>query len=1085
MIRCFMLKQSLKLLALAASSLALSAAADSESTRLLRFADIHKDKVTFMYSGDIYIADIHSGQSTRLTSHIGMETFPKFSRDGKKIAFAAEFNGSRQVYTMNIDGSNIKQITYYADVGNMPPRGGYDYRILDWSADDKNVLVRGNRLPWGVRMGRPFMVPIDGGLAKPLAVPETGGGMLSPDGKKYVYTPIDREFRTWKRYRGGRAQDVWVYDLENNTSEQLTTHKATDNQPVWVGDNIYFLSDRDYTLNLFQYQKGGAPKKLTEHKTHDSLWASAGPESLVYENDAYLWRFDPKTGKSEKLNIMVNGKSESLLPVYKNVASQIESMDISKDGKRAVFGARGEIFTVPAKKGEVRNISNTPAEREINITWSPDGKQVAYLSDKSGEYEIYVKNQNGKGKAKQLTKNGSIWRFAPQWSPNSKKIAFSDKNQTLWVLDVKSQKLTKMDSSQTNDITDYSWSPDSNWLVYTKQESHGYGSIWSVNVNSKKVARLTSANTSEANPVFGKDGNYLFFLSNRDYNLAFSSYEFNYLYNRATRVYAAQLTADAPALYPFASDEVALSSSKKEKDKNKKDKKEKELDINFNNFESSVVALPAPAGNYQNLQAGNGKVFVVNSSASGSNLQMIDLKESGSPKNVLERVSSYVMSGDGKKILVRSGRNFAIVDASPKQKISSGRLNLANLSMNIDPMAEWQQMYVDGWRILRDWFYDPNIHGMDWKGVKDKYKPWVDAATHRTDLDYAFGEIAGELNAGHVYVNSGDQPSVPRRNHGLLGAEFSQDKSGYFKVEKIFAGENWHQTFRSPLTEPGVKINQGDYIVAINGKSTKSVNNIYQLLEDTVGRTISLTINSKPKTKGSWNANVQPIARETNLRYLDWVESRAKMVDELSNGRIGYVHLPNTAADGNRELNKRFLPQIGKDAIIIDDRYNGGGFIPDRMMEILSRKTLSYWKYRGLKPNATPLIAHDGPKAMLINGYSSSGGDALPYYFRKLGLGKLIGTRTWGGLIGISGNPGLADGGLVLAATFRVMDTEGKWIVENEGVSPDIEVLDRPELVQAGKDPSLERAVEELLKELKENPRKSIKAPAAPTKFIE
>jgi len=1069
-----------------AALLSTSVQAD-DSTRLLRFADIHKDKVTFVYSGDIYIADINSGESTRLTSHIGFETFPKFSRAGDKIAFAAEFNGSRQVYTMNLDGGDIKQLTYYNDVGPMPPRGGYDYRVMDWSADDKNVLVRGNRLPWGVRMGRPYLVPVDGGLAQAMAVPETGGGMLSPDGKKYLYTPIDREFRTWKRYRGGRAQDVWIYDLENNTSEQLTTNRATDNQPVWVGDEIYFLSDREYTLNLYQYQKGSEPKKLTEHKTHDSLWASAGPEALVYENDGYLWRFDPSKNKSEQLKINIKGHQQDLMPQFKNVAAQIESMSISKDGKRALFGARGEIFTVPAKHGEIRNISNTPGVREISVSWSPNGKQVAYLSDKTGEYEIYIRSQDGQGEAQQITSNGEIWRFDPVWSPDSKKLAFADKNQTLWSLNIKSKKMVKLDRSDTNDIDDYRWSPDSQWITYTKQEDNGYGSIWMANTKSKKVRQLTSGNTSESEPVFGSNGNYIFFLSNRDYNLSFSSYEFNYLYHQATRVYAAQLNADVPALYPYQSDEVSTSEAKdKKSDKKSKeeaDKKVPEVNIDFNNFENRVIALSTPAGDYRNLQVHGEQVFVLKAGESGNQLQLISLKKDDKPVSVLEKATTYQLSGDGKKLLVRKGSDFAIVDAKEKQKFDDSKLNLENLTLKIDPKIEWQQMYVDGWRVFRDWFYDPNIHGMDWNNVREKYQPWVDAATHRTDLDYAFGEIAGELNAGHIYVNSGDQPTAKRRKHGLLGAELSHHASGYFKIDKIFSGENWHKTFRSPLTMPGVKARKGDYIIAINDKPTSSVKNIYQLMEDTLDRNIKLTLNDKPKKKGSWHVNIKPIAKEHNLRYLDWVNARVAMVDKLSNGRIGYLHLPNTAGEGNRELNKRFLPQITKDALIIDDRYNGGGFIPDRMIELLSRKTLNYWKFRGLKPNATPLIAHDGPKAMLINGYSSSGGDALPYYFRKLGLGKLIGTRTWGGLIGISGNPDLADGGLLLAATFRTMDTEGKWIVENVGVSPDIEVLDRPELVNAGHDPALERAIKELLKELDANPRKSIKAPASPTEF--
>ena len=1073
-------KGLLSTLLLATATLSLQVAAADDSTRLLRFADIHKDKVTFVYAGDIYIADTNSGQSTRLTSHHGVETFPKFSRTGDKIAFAAEFSGSRQVYSMNLDGSQIKQLTYYNDVGPMPPRGGFDYRVMDWTADDRHVLVRANRLPWGVRMGQPYLVPAEGGMAEPLAVPETGGGMLSPDGTKYVYTPIDREFRTWKRYRGGRAQDVWVYNLENNTSEQLTTNNATDNQPVWVGDDIYFLSDRDYTLNLYRYKKGEAPEKLTDHKTHDSLWASSGPDALVYENDGFLWRFDPKTNKSDQLKIHVQGNPEYLLPQFKNVAAQIESMDISADGKRAVFGARGEIFTVPAKKGEIRNVTKSPKAREIGVSWSPNGKHVAYLSDQSGEYEIYIRNQNGLGAEQRITTNGAIWRFNPVWSPDSKKLAFSDKNQILWVVDVKSKRLKKLDRSERNDINDYTWSPDSNWLAYTKNEDNGFGSIWVYDLGEEKAFALTTKATNEQEPVFDPQGRYLFFLSNRDYNLSFSDYEFNYLYHRSTRLYAAQLNNSAPSLYPYESDEV---NQKKKEDKDKDKDDEIEVTIDASGFADRVIALPGDAGDYGNLQTNGKHVFVINQENDKDELIAISLSEKEDGKAIVDGVRDYVLAGKGEKILVRKGNDFAIVDAKPKQKFADAKLDLKNLTLKIDPKTEWQQMYVDGWRILRDWFYDPNIHGMDWVGVKNKYQPWVDAATHRVDLDYAFGEIAGELNAGHIYVNAGDQPRVDRVNGGLLGAEISKHSSGYFKIDKIFKGENWHDAFRSPLTQPGVNAKVGEYIIAVNGVSTKGVANIYQMLENAGDRHVTLKLNRRASQKDSRNVNVKPITRETNLRYLDWIASRAAMVDKLSNGRIGYVHLPNTAIDGNRELFKRFLPQTTKDALIIDDRYNGGGFIPDRMIELLSRKTMNYWKFRGLKPNATPLIAHDGPKAMLINGYSSSGGDALPFYFRKMGLGKLIGTRTWGGLIGISGNPGLADGGLLLASTFRIMDADGKWVVENVGVSPDIEVVDRPELVHAGQDPSLERAVQELLKELKDNPRNSIKAPAAPTEF--
>ena len=1048
----------------------------AKSTQLLRFADIHKNQVTFVYAGDIYTASTTEGVAKRLTSHQGFETFPKFSRDGKKIAFTAEYTGSRQVYVMNVDGSDLQQLTWYNDVGAMPPRGGFDYRILDWSADDEHILVRANRLPWGIRMGQPYWVPLAGGMEQPLAVPEAGGGMLSPDGNKLVYTPKDREFRTWKRYRGGRAQDIWVYDLIKNTSKQLTTHDATDHQPVWVGDEIYFISDRDYHLNLYRYVEGGTPIKVTDHDQFDSLWASAGPEAIVYENGGHLWRYDPKSNTSQQLNISVTANQEPMIAKRKNVKALINSMTLAPDSKSLMIAARGELFKATTENNEIRHFSRTADAREIDVTWSPDGKSVAYLSDASGEYELYTKNIKT-GKVTQITADGYTWRYAPSWSPDSQKLAFADTNQTLWVVDVNDKKSQKVDRSKRNDITDYSWSPDSAWLVYTKTENTGFNSIFVHGLKTNKTQRLTSADFNDFSPVFDPKGNYMFFLSNRDYNLSFSSYEFNYLYTNATRVYAAQLNNQAPALYPFDDSELKSEDKKSEEEDTVKVK------IDFAGFDNRVVALPGDAGNYNNVQSNGEAIFVLENANNANVLKMIDLTEN-EIKTVMGGVGNYSLSIDGKHLLVQKGGDYGVVKAAPEQKLED-KIDLKHLTMKIDLETEWQQMYTDAWRILRDWFYDPDMHGNDWQAIHDKYQPLVASATHRTDLDYVFGEMAGEMNAGHIYVNSGDQPSVKRQENGLLGAEFKKHKSGFFEITKVFAGENWTDARRSPLTVAGVDAKVGELIITIDGLSTKSVANIYQLLEHTADRTIVLELNNKASDKGARSVFVKPIASESQLRYLDWVNSRKAMVDKLSGGRIGYVHLPNTATDGNRELFKQMLPQIGKDALIIDDRYNGGGFIPDRMIELLSRKTVNYWKRRGLDldSNATPLIAHDGPKVMLTNGQSSSGGDALPYYFRKAGLGKIIGTRTWGGLIGISGNPGLADGGSILASTFRFMDTEGNWAVENEGVTPDIEVIDRPELIAAGQDPSIERAVEELLKDLAKNPRSSIKSPPAPTDF--
>ena len=1070
----------LSALTLLASSMAHSYT--TEDTRLLRFADIHKDNVTFVYAGDIYIANHATGDSKRLTDHIGYEAFPKFSPNGNKIAFSAEYNGSRQVYVMNADGSGLKQLTFYNDVGPMPPRGGFDYRILDWTPDGENIVFRANRLPWGERMGQPYMISVNGGMEQPLAIPETGGGMLTTDGKQFVYTPIDREFRTWKRTRGGRAQDVWVYDLENNTSEQLTDHRATDHQPTVVGDTIYFVSDREYTLNLYQYVPGKEPRKLTNHTDYDVLWPSAGPDAIVYENGGYLYRFDPSNNASTKLNINVSGVRQHAKPYSKNVAKFIDSMSIDNSGKRALFTARGDVFSVPKKNGVTRNLSHTPSSREIDASWSPNGRYIAYMSDVTGEYEIYLKDRSDNNSVRQLTSDGSIWRFTPVWSPDSKKLLFADKNHTLWVLDVESAKQTKIDTARFNEnsLTSYVWSPNSEDIVYVKNDENRYSSLWLYNLEKGVIERLTDSMTSERNPTFSPDGQYLYFTSERDFNLTFGSYEFDYLYNKATRIYGVAVNDDILALNKFESDEAEIESSNDEgSDDDKAEKAEVNTNVQAENFAQRVEVLGAKAGNYRALSGVKGAVLAI----SGSKLHLISTGRDGKVKTVADKINAYAISANAKHLLVRSGDNYSIIEPKEKQDLGKTKIGLKQMMLKIDPTVEWQQMYVDGWRTLRDWFYDENHHGQDWDAIRTKYQPLADAVAHRADLDYVFSEIAGELNAGHIYVQSGDAPKVDRKKHGLLGAQLEKHASGFTRIASIFEGENWHENFRSPLDEPGVKAKVGDFIIAIQGQMTSEVDNVYELLENTQGQNIELLLSDTPDKDNTWTVIVKPVASELGLRYREWVQSRIDYVNELSDGKIGYVHLPNTHTAGHRELFKTFMPQTTKEALIIDDRYNGGGFIPEHMITWLARKPLNYWKRRGVEPTKTPQLAHDGPKAMLINGYSSSGGDALPYYFRQAGLGKIIGTRTWGGLIGISGNPSLVDGGQVIAATFRILDNEGNWIIENEGVVPDIEVIDRPELIFKGQDPSLERAVEELLKELKENPKAKLTVPPAPTDF--
>jgi len=1074
---------------LAITLFALTISAQENLTRLLRQPDIHGDDVVFVYAGDLWLASANGGDARRLTSDDGIELFPKFSPDGKWIAFSGEYGGTRQVFVIGVDGGAPRQLTFYNDVGPLPPRGGVDNRVLDWTPDGKNILFLSHRVAQSDRLARPYTVPFAGGMEQPLAIPEAGGGAYSPDGSRLAYTPIDREFRTWKRYHGGRAQDVWIYDLAANTSEQITHEPMTDNQPSWAGDTIYFTSDRDKSkLNLYAYDiKSKQTRRVTNHTDYDVLWPSSDASQVVYECGGYLWRF--AGGRESRIPIRVVGDFRGTLPYFRNVKGNIASYVVSPTGARALFVARGDLFSVPAKNGEIRNLTQSSGVRERDAAWSPDGRSIAYLSDRDGrEYELYVRPADGTTE-RQLTTGSKAWNLAPLWSPDSKLIAFADKEHTLHVVDVASGKVTDVDRGTFDDINFYSWSPDSKWVAYTKTNRARFHEIWLYSIAGGRTSRLTSGMTDDDEPVFDPKGRYLYFTSNRDFNLTFSAFEFNYVYTDPTRVYVGVLAADGPALFlPQSDEEKAMTpppAAPEEKPKDEKKKSEPvpvkiDVKIDVAGFESRVRAIPGAPGNYRQLAAVANGVLYLSGTGPKTQLTLYNVDDRKEETIVDGGVRGYDLSANREKVLVRSGDTYAIVSVKAGQKVGDSALALDHLEMKIDPRAEWTQEFTDAWRILRDWFYDPNMHGSDWNAVRERYAQLVPYVAHRTDLDYILGELAGEVGSGHVYVQDApDTDPVKRVDSGLLGAEIVP-ADGVFRIKHIFPGENWHDRWRSPLTEPGVKSREGEFIVAVDGVTTKGVDNFYRLLENRSGRVVTLSLASSADGAGSHDEKVRPIANETNVRYLDWVQSRRAYVDKASGGRIGYIHLPNTAGEGNRELFKSFYPQVGKDALIVDDRYNGGGFIPDRMIELLDRPLLNYWIRRDLEPGSTPAFAHEGPKVMLTNGYAGSGGDALPYYFRKRKLGTIIGTRTWGGLIGLSGSPDLMDGGAVTVPTFRFLDTQGMWAVEGEGVPPDIEVVDRPELIAAGHDPSLEKAVELLLQQLKEHPPATLVVPAPP-----
>ena len=1062
--------------------------------RLLRYPDISGNQIVFVYAGDIWTVNAQGGDARQLTSHEGLELFPKLSPDGQWIAFSAEYSGSRQIWIMPSNGGTARQLTWYNPVGVMPPRGGYDHVVLDWTSDSKQILIRANRTPFGDRNGMYYLVNTEGGFETPLSIINGGFGVLSPDDSKICFTPVDREFRTWKRYKGGRATDLWIYNLQNNTSEQMTSFVGSDQWPNWIGDDIFYTSDRDLKLNLYRYNtKSKTEQQVTFHHDFDVMWPSGNGKRIVYENGGLLYCLNTENGKTEKITVNINYDNPNLLPYFKNVSADIHSFAISPTGKRALFDARGDIFSVPAENGMIENLTQTPGIREIFPTWSPNGKYIAYYSDASGEYEVYLLENKKEATPRQLTRNSSTWKYEAEWSPNSRYLVYSDRTLKLWLLDVETGQQTAIDQATMGEIRSYNFSPDSQWITYTKESANRNDVIWVYDITARKATQLTNSTFSNYDPVFSNCGKSIYFVSNRDFNLAFSSFEFDYLYNNASRLYAVALKNDGTKLTKDKNDLEPVVEIQKEtaaKKETKGDQKEEstapkpaKVTIDFAGIDNRVMALPVSSGDYAIVGRVDGGLLY---SADG---KLIRYNESDEKvEEIMEGTEFAHPSSDGKSFIYRSGKNYAIAKVSPGQKNGAGKLDLDKLEMKINPREEWNQIYTDAWRIFRDYFYVDNMHNVDWPAIKQQYGELLPYVPSRFDLDYILNEIVSESNTGHAYVDWGDIRRVKRVNTGLLGAQLKPDAAtGRYRLAKIYDGENWNPERRSPLTEPGIDVKEGDYLLSINGNNITTKDNPYQYLENLANVSVEISVCSSPNQTSPRSYTIKPIDSELELMHLNWVNERRAMVDKLSGGRIGYIYLPNTAVEGNRELYRGMYAYHDKEALIIDDRYNGGGFIPHRMINLLQRRTLAYWHRNGLQPMTSPDVAHNGPKAMLINGYSSSGGDALPYFFRKTNQGKLIGTRTWGGLVGISGNARLVDGGYLSVPRFGIYNEQGEWIIEGVGVYPDIEVVDRPEKLAIGEDPCIERAVQELLKELNTNPVKKIAEPQSPdrSKWIE
>jgi len=1066
----------------------------SEEGRLLRFPDIHKDQITFSYGGDIWVVPSTGGLAHKLTNSEGLEIFPRFSPDGKQIAFTGQYDGDFNVFVMPSDGGQPKRLTYHPAIRQISERMGPESIVMDWTPDGANILFRSREETQDSWEGRLYLVSPNGGYRQPLPLPRGGFASFSADASKIAYCPIFRDFRTWKRYKGGAAQDVWIYDFNQRKSEKITDWIGTDNMPMWdqTSGLIYFNSDRTGTLNLYSYNPDTKQTlQVTKFTEFDVRWPSMGPGSIVFENGGYLYVVDLPDGSPRKIDVQLSSDMLLARPRYVECDDNINDFTISPDGNRAIFGARGDVFTVPAKHGNTRNLTNTSDVNEKYATISPDAKWIAYVSDASGEDELYLISPDGKGDPIRLTTSGYCYNYQPLWSPDSKKLVWSNKNTELRYVDIDTKKVVLFYQNRRGDIRNYTWSPDSRWIAYSTNNDESISVVYVYSLDDGKIRPVTDGSFDDVGPVFDPEGKYLYFQSDRNFNPVLGSYEFNYVLQKSTEIVATVLTADGASPFAPRSDEVEISKPKTDdkggKDKKKDDDKDTDktvtVKIDFDGIFDRQVKLPIEPGNYGNMAAAKGRLYYVSYPMRGMAGQVEDSKptmhvydfENREDHEFLVDAGGYELTPDGKKMIVSLNGGYEIIDATgDKAKTGETKLKLGDMRAWVNFDTEWHQIYDEVWRMERDFFYDSLMHGLNWQGIHDRYLPLVDHVAHRFDLTYILGEMISELACSHTYVGGGDMPSVEADGVGLLGINWVIDSTAKkFRIGRILEGQNWDESRRSPLTEPGIKAEAGDYVLAINGKPLTSAVDPYSLLEHAAGDIATLKLSKTPDGKESWTVDVKTISSESNLRYYDWIAHNRHYVDSISGGKVGYVHIPDMGTQGMQEFSSQFFPQIRKEGMIIDVRYNGGGFTSQLVIERLRRVLGGLGIGRNSRePYTYPAAVFNGHLACLINEHSCSDGDIFPYHFRGYGLGPLIGTRTWGGVVGIRGHRPLVDGGFITTPEFAKYTMDRQWNeMENHGVEPDIEVQNLPEDLIRGYDAQMERATAELLQQIKNDPR--------------
>jgi len=1055
-----------------------------EEARLLRFPTVSDNQIIFSYAGDLYTVPVSGGMARKLTNDVGYEMFSHFSPDGKTIAFTAQYDGNTEIYTMSAQGGIPVRITTTATLGrdDIGDRMGPNNIVMGWTPDGKNIIYRSRKQSFNDFMGQLFTVPASGGMSQELPLPAGGFCSYSADGKQLAYNQVFREFRTWKYYKGGMADEIWIHDFAAKTTRKITDNKTQDIFPMWFGDEIYFCSDRDRTMNLFCYNlKTNQTRKVTSYTEYDIKFPSAGDNRIIYENGGYIYIFDIKTQTSTKVSIQIADDFNTSRNEFKDATRFMGAVNPSPDGNRIVVTGRGDIFSVPVKEGITRNLTTNSNAHDREGIWSPDGKWIAYLSDASGEYEIYITKQDGSEPPVQLTTGADTYKFTILWSPDSKKILWNDKMLRLQYIDIGSKKVTLVEKSKVWEFGSFNWSPDSHWIAYSKALETDMKQIVLYNVADEKKTEITDQWFSSDQATFSSNGKYLIFTSDRTFDPIYSNVEWNYAYENMTKLYLVTLAKDTPSPFAPSNDEVKTEDQKEvkpEKDlkptKEEKGKKTekvvepevKPVKIDLEGIQQRIIEIPVDAGNYWNVWSVEDKIYYNTANDKGMFAKVYDLKQK--KETELGADLAFDITADGKKMLVRQKNRFSMIDL-PSSKISTEKyIDLSDCKIWVNNRQEWKQIYDEAWRQMRDFFYVPNMHGIDWKAMHDKYAVMLPSVNNRNDLTYLIGEMIAELSVGHAYISGGETKPVERIKLGLLGARLSKDTSGYYRIDSLLQGANWSQDLHSPLTDIGVGAVKGEFITSVNGKSTKDMPDIYAALINKANKNVELTLNASP-AEGGRKVLVVPVSDESNLYYYTWVQKNIHKVDEATNGQVGYIHIPDMGAEGLNEFVKYFYPQLAKKALIIDDRGNGGGNVSPMIIERLSREIQRSNMARNVEsPYHTPTKMMLGPKVLLINNYSASDGDLFPYGFKKLQLGKVIGKRSWGGVVGIRGSLPFVDGADLRKPEFASYSAdESKWIIEGVGVEPDIEIENDPSREYEGIDDQLNKAIEVILDELK------------------